>query len=335
MLLTGSRSVAALAAGASSSGSAAVTVPGATAVGTYFVLACGDDTAIVAESNEGNNCRATTTTVQVQSATPDLVEAAVSNPPATVTQGGSFPVTDTAQNIATVGAGTSTTRYYLSLDTAKSGADVLLTGSRSVVALAAGASSSGTVSVTVPTATALGTYFVLACADDSTVVVESNESNNCLASSTTVQVQSALPDLVETAVSNPPVTVTQGGSFAVTDTAQNTATVGAGTSTTRYYLSLDAAKSAGDALLTGGRSVALAAGASSSGTVSVAVPAATALGTYFLLACADDTAVVAESNESNNCRASTTTVQVQSAPPDLVETAVSNPPAGVVSTSAR
>ena len=35
---------------------------------------------------------------------------------------------------------------------------------------------------------ALGAYFLLACADDTTSVTESNEANNCLASATTVQV---------------------------------------------------------------------------------------------------------------------------------------------------
>jgi hypothetical protein len=141
------------------------------------------------------------------------------------------------------------------------------------------------------------------------VVKESNEANNCRASSTRVVVKTV--DLVETAVSNPPATVSVGGSFAVTDTAKNQGTGNAGASTTRYYLSLDTIKGAGDKRLTGSRAVpALAAGALSTGTVSVTVPATTVAGTYRLLACADDTRVVAESNEANNCRASSTTVQI-------------------------
>jgi subtilase family serine protease len=60
--------------------------------------------------------------------------------------------------------------------------DKLLTGSRSVPALAAGYFSSGTVDVTIPAATTPGTYHVLACADDTSVVPETNEGNNCLAS---------------------------------------------------------------------------------------------------------------------------------------------------------
>lgn len=244
---------------------------------------------------------------------PDLVETAVSNPPATVAQGGSFSVTDTAQNQGVAGAGASTTRYYLSLDTAKSGGDVLLTGTRSVPALGVGASSSGTVSVTVPAATAPNTYFLLACADDTTTVPESNEGNNCKASATTVQVQpGAGPDLVVSALANPAATAPVGGSFSVTDTTTNQGAGAANLKTkTRYYLSSDATKSSGDKRLKGAHTVPiLAAGASHTKTRNVVVPASTAPGTYFLIACADDRLVLTETNEANNCRTSVTTILI-------------------------
>ncbi|MFY9558608.1 MAG: CARDB domain-containing protein [Terriglobales bacterium] len=239
---------------------------------------------------------------------PDLTETSVSNPPATVLDGGSFSVTDTVRNIGSGAAAASTTRYYLSTTPSKGGAH-RLTGSRAVPSLASGATSSGTVTVTVSAGTAAGTYFLLACADDTHVVRETKESNNCKASATQVTVSG--PDLVETNVSNPPPTVTRGGTFSVTDTVLNQGTAAAGVSVTRYYLSLDKAQNAGDKLLTGTRSVpALAASASSSGTATVTVPANTNTGVYYLLACADDTKIVTESNEKNNCLASGGTVTV-------------------------
>src|SRR5438093_11510062 len=61
--------------------------------------------------------------------------------------------------------------------------------------------------------------------------------------------------------------------------------------------------------------------------VALPICAGTAGGTYFLLACADYTLVVPETNESNNCKASATQVTVSG--PDLVETVVSNPPTTV------
>ena len=54
-----------LGAGVPSTGSAVATVPAGTAAGTYFVLACADDTAQVVEANEVNNCRAAAGTVTI------------------------------------------------------------------------------------------------------------------------------------------------------------------------------------------------------------------------------------------------------------------------------
>jgi len=65
---------------------------------------------------------------------------------------------------------------------------VLLTGSRAVPGVAGGATHSGTITVTIPTATPLGTYFLLACADGGNTVIETNETNNCASSGDTVTV---------------------------------------------------------------------------------------------------------------------------------------------------
>ncbi len=309
ILLTGNRSVPALAIGAISSGAVTVIIPSAIPFGSYYLLACADDTNAVAETDENNNCIASSTAVQVS--LPDYVETSVTNPPATIILGGTFQVTDTAKNQGIVASTkTSSTRYYLSLDTVKGSGDKLLTGTRSVPALGAGVSHIGTVTVTVPTTTALELYYLLACADDANAVAETVETNNCKPSGTAVQV--SLPDYVETSVSNPPATIILGGNFSITDTVNNQGIVASTkTSSVRYYLSLDTTKGTGDKLLSGTRSVPiLAAGATSSGTINVTVPTTTTLGTYYLLACADDTMVVTETNENNNCKASSTKVQV-------------------------
>src|SRR6185503_6104911 len=119
---------------------------------------------------------------------PDLAQNTVSAPPATKVRGTTFPVTDTVQNVGAVGSAPSTTLYYLSLDAVKSAGDTLLNGSRGVPTLAAGGTHSGTVTVTIPAATPPNTYFLLACADAPNTVVETDETNNCKASSTTVTV---------------------------------------------------------------------------------------------------------------------------------------------------
>jgi len=187
-LLTGMRSVASLAPGVSFPGPAlTLTIPSTTTLGTYYLLVCADDTGVVTEVDETNNCKASGTQVKVTR--PDLVMMLVSNPPLTAAPGTSFSVTDTIKNQGEVASGVSTTRYYLSTDQGKGSGDKLLTGTRSVASLVAGASFPGpALTVTIPSTTSLGTYHLLACADDIGVATESNEANNCLASSGLVRV---------------------------------------------------------------------------------------------------------------------------------------------------
>jgi hypothetical protein len=308
--LTGSRAVGALAAGASSSGSVPAGVPADMPLGTYHLIACADDLDAVPESSEDNNCRASTATVRVVPAgMPDLQVTSLSGPPTTVELGRSFVVDDTQRNAGNWPAGASTTRFYLSTDALRGGADKRLAGSRAVPGLAEDASSSGTASLTVKESVPRGTYFLVACADDLKAVAESNEKNNCRASAGVVRVLAA--DLVVTAISNPPASAPIGTTFTVADTARNQGDASAGASTTRYYFSTDETKGAGDARLVGERAVpSLAPGAASAGAVSVRVPVTTPSGVFRLLACADDRNKVLEAGGKNNCSASATTVVV-------------------------
>ena len=118
------------------------------------------------------------------------------------------------------------------------------------------------------------------------------------------------PDLVVTTVSKPPTAQLRGTGFNVDDKTKNGGNAGAAASQTRLYLSLDAVKSSGD-LLIGSRNVpVLAPTVLSSARTSVMIPSAAPPAQYHLLACADALSVVAETNEANNCRASTTTINV-------------------------
>jgi parallel beta-helix repeat protein len=306
-LLIGSRAVPNLAPGAVSTGTVSLTVPMSASAGTYLLLACADDAGLVAESDETNNCRASANPVQVGK--PDLAATAVSDPPPALVPGSSFPVTDTVRNQSAFSAVASRAQYYLSLDGLKNSGDRLLSGYRSVPTLAPGAESTGTITVTIPGATPFGTYFLLACADDAGALAEADETNNCRPSLARIQV--GRPDLVTTAVTDPPASAAPGSSVLVTDTVRNQSVFPAGASRVRYYLSLDPLRNGGDKILTGSRSVpSLSAGTDSTGTVSLIIPAGTPTATYYLLACADDAGAVVESNETNNCRASVTRVAV-------------------------
>jgi subtilase family serine protease len=176
ILLAGARAVPLLVAGATSTGVRTVTVPSTTPAGAYRVLACADDTAKVSEALETNNCAASTGTVQVLY--PDLRQISVNNPPATASIGASVTVTDTVANLGSIATLTTKTRYYLSLDTIKNAADVVIVSTRSVPSVAAGGLNMGSRAVTIPTI-AGATYYLFACADDIKLAVESNEGNNC------------------------------------------------------------------------------------------------------------------------------------------------------------
>lgn len=181
--VSGTVSVGALAVATTSSTTRTLTIPAATPIGVYQLLACADATALNLELDEGDNCRAAASAVAVKA--PDLIELSVSDPPSSIAVAGTLAVTDSVANNGTFASSTTSTRYYLSVDTLKTPDDVLL-GGRSVPPLAAGARNTATKVLSVPNL-GPGTYYLLACADDKQVDVESNEGNNCaVASATTV-----------------------------------------------------------------------------------------------------------------------------------------------------
>ena len=238
----------------------------------------------------------------------DLTETAVSNPPASQNIGSKFSVTDTVSNDGTVATPVTTdTRYYLSLDPTRDASDRLLTGTRSVGSLPPLATSTGSTKVGIPIM-ATGNYYLLACADDTNLVSEGDESNNCTASATTLSVTA--PDLVVSSLAGLPSAMAAGTSFPEATTTANVGNGPARASTTRFYLSLNKAKGATDVLLSSSDAVAsLTPGASQTDNPTLAIPNGTA-GRYYLLGCSDDLKAVRESNEKNNCTASLTRVNI-------------------------
>ena len=119
------------------------------------------------------------------------------------------------------------------------------------------------------------------------------------------------PDLQVGSISPRSSSVAQGSSLSFADKVVNKGSGRAGPSETRYYLSTDTIRDASDRRLPGRSSVkALDPRATAKGGRSLEVPATVAVGSYYLMACADGAKKVAESNEKNNCRASTSVVNV-------------------------
>jgi hypothetical protein len=255
----------------------------------------------IVEANEVNNCRAAAGTVAVAPATADYVVTALSEPPATAAASSGFTVTDTTQN-----AGTAAPRRRRPVTTCRPTPCVtvpfLLSGCAAVPALAR-ALRRAVAHGDDPATTPVGPYYLLACADDTAAIPETNENNNCRASAGTVQVTPASADLVVSSVEDPSANTMSGGSFRVTDITRN---VGAANAGRRRRASTCRSIRYGreDVLLTGARGIGRWRPAVLDGHGDGVHPSGTPAGTYYLLACADDLGAVNETNEANNCVAS-------------------------------
>ncbi len=170
-IMIGSRNVPSLAAGATSSGSTTVVIPQGTATDTWYIIVKADATEIVTEISETNNISSRSIRIG-----PDLTISSMSAP-TTAIAGQSIVVTETTKNVAGGIAGACLTKIYLSANTVLDANDILI-GSRNVPALAAGAGSTGSTTVTIPQGTAAGTWYIIAKADAEGVVTEISESNN-------------------------------------------------------------------------------------------------------------------------------------------------------------
>jgi uncharacterized repeat protein (TIGR01451 family) len=231
---------------------------------------------------------------------PDLAVKAISTVSATI-PGSAIVVNDTTLNNGKVAAGPSTTGFYLSTDSKFDTGDLSL-NSRSIGALAPKQSDIGSTTVTIPLATALGKYFLIAVADDGGSITETKEKNAKARRLNVTQ-----PDLLVQTLRGP-ATAAAGANVVIDETTSNKTAVPAGGSTTRYYLSTDAIFDGADVLL-GSRSVpALAAKGHSAASTTVTIPLATTAGKYFLLAVSDAASAVTEVDESNNLRSRSITI---------------------------
>ena len=101
--------------------------------------------------------------------------------PARAMTGTKISVTANVRNSGKAKAVRSTTAWLLSRDQ-KLGRDTVLKPTRATPALKPRKTWKGSATLTVPAATAAGSYYVLACADHGRKVKETQEGNNCRAS---------------------------------------------------------------------------------------------------------------------------------------------------------
>ncbi len=177
----GSRAVPAFGAGyLSSSGSTSVTIPTDACTQTYYLIARADADAVIGETNEGNNNKAVSIQIINNTGNVPLPDFYVSSVSAlsSANAGDTISVSDTTNKGGSCATGASTTKIYLSTDNRYSSGDTEL-GSRAVPAFGSGyQNSSGSNSVTIPTGTPSGSYYIIGRADANGVIAETNEWNN-------------------------------------------------------------------------------------------------------------------------------------------------------------
>jgi subtilase family serine protease len=262
-------------------------IPSALGTGAHYLIAKADADDVLFENQEGNNTSARTLTVG-----PDLLVSTLTVP--TVAAPGATIAADfVVRNQGASPAGSSTLRFFWSANSALDVADTPL-ALVDLAPIGAASTVSGQATLTVPAGAGTATYYVIADADASEVVVESSETNNSAARALRVG-----GDLVIAAFDAPTV----GGAgleLTIGDTTKNTGAGAIEASVTHFYLSADAALTATDTLL-GTRSVGpLAANQASVGATPVTIPVDTPAGNYYLFARADGPKVVTETQEGNN-----------------------------------
>jgi subtilase family serine protease len=277
------------------------TVYGTTASGALTVLLTSDGVGQFTGFEATIGC-VTTVPPQAQA---DLTVQSAYLSPLSVVAGGSTSASCYIYNLSGATASSSSVGYYLSSDATLDAADQLL-GTSLGYTLPVSQYSSRYATLTIPTGTAAGNYYVLFVADHQNQVSESNENNNVATVNLTVTPPSI--DLtIQQAVVTPQNTA-PGTPLNMSCYIANQGNAIASSSSVGFYFSTDATLDAADQFLTSQYGTSLYPTYTQSRYGTAAVPTGTAPGTYYILFVADFQNQVGETNETNNVSAVSFTV---------------------------
>lgn len=307
--ITSTRSVAGLAAGASSTATSSLTIATSTPPNTYYLCAKTDSAGTVVETDEANNTLCSV--MQVTILPPDLVISALSTTATNAAAGGSLPLVNTINNQGGAQAGNSTAAFAFSLNALYGDSDdIAVTTVRSVAPLNAGGASTATTNIAVPITLPVGTYYLCGYADTGHVVTEGHEDNN--GACTSSQVAVTPPDLIVTTLSTTSTSITAGTSIPVSNAITNQGGARAGSSVVAFHLSTNTVYGDSDDVPSNTRAISFLNGnGTSTASTNMITSATVAPGSYYICIRADDAAAVAESDEGNNTACTGTTVIIQ------------------------
>ncbi|MBH8551586.1 S8 family serine peptidase [Nostocaceae cyanobacterium CENA357] len=254
-----------------------------------------DTSKSISQSNLSNN-------ITTQALQPDLIVRNTSNPSSGVA-GGTIQVSYEIENQGYGNAGYSFTKFYLSKDLTLGSDDPLL-GSDYVGSIPSGYYSPESITLTISSSIATGTYYLVYQTDGYSYVAESNENNNAVAGT----IKITKPDLiVQNAVA--PTSASVGSTIQLSYQIKNQGAGSAGSSSTYFYLSKDKTLSSNDVYVGSDYINGIAAGVSRAETASLNIGSSIAAGSYYLLYQADGYNNVAESSEGNNVVARAITIK--------------------------
>ncbi len=276
---------------------ASLTIPESTVPGSYYILFVGDYNNLHTESNESNNVEAVPVTVEETYKNITVVSASLSM--SKVAKGYSVTAYGALKNIGTANISTTThLGYYLSTDAILDTGDKLLT-TDSNPGMIVGSSHSESATLTIPSSTAPGDYYILFVGDYNNLHTESNESDNGVA--VPLKVELAYRDVTVVSTSLSANSVTQGGFVTAYGSMKNEGNIAiSGYTNLGYYLSRDSLFDGSDVLLATDYNSSMAVGGAVSESATLTIPSTTVLGDYYILFVGDYDNQQTESNEDNN-----------------------------------
>ncbi|MBT4059753.1 MAG: hypothetical protein HOE69_05540 [Euryarchaeota archaeon] len=271
------------------------TIPASMASGDYYARMFVDSNYQISESDEYNNIYTTTTKeLTVQDCTPDLTPTALSGP-TSVLPGQTVTLSYTFENSGMGEASNFPVDMFLSTNPTIDTSDTHL-GAASITHIAASASTSDSLSVTIPSNIAAGCWYYGIIVDMNNVIVELNENDNSMSAPN--QVCILQPNLRVVSVSNPGPS-TLGQSVDVSIVIENAG----GANAARHQLAIIAEivspTGQPDHVLEVVNISSLAAGSNLEITRTVQLPTSPA-GTYRIFAVVDYASDIAESDDSDN-----------------------------------
>jgi uncharacterized repeat protein (TIGR01451 family) len=315
----GSRSIFGLATNDSSWGISAGNIPVDIDPGVYFLGALVDFNDEIIELNEDNNQIIAGTLNVVLG--PDMTMTSLTGP-AVGAIGGKINLQMKVDNVGTGNPGNFAVGYYLSSDSVITTNDIRIASSL-VSTLPPNQFATGAVSATISSPITPGFYYLGGIADFSGAIAEADELNNAILGNI-IEIKLGV-DLIMQRVSGPTNSPT-GGQVSITNVMANIGSNNAAAFSLGWYLSPDNGITTNDQRI-GTRNIGfLAAGATATNVLTVAIPLTNRPGLYYLGCIADYPNAIPEVSETNNILIGNSILITVG--PDIALTALSGPVRG-------